>query len=1265
LQANGIAAQSPAAIKTWLSQRRNYILQELDNVAANFEFTVNGGNNFSTAQNLVTLTGTAPVQVKTIKINGVTYPVTWTGVTQWTLHYALGPGVNALNLQAYDSYGNLIGSLSDSISITYTGTPQLPQDHLVINEIMYNPAAPEAEFVEIHNRSTFTAFDLSNYRLAGVDFNFPEGTIIPSNGYVLAVENHAAFLNAYGTGLPVAGVYSGKLDNGGERLRLVRPGATPAEDLLIDEVTYDDDPPWPVLADGFGPSLQLIDSAQDNNRIANWTAVAGSGGTETNTIFGITGVWKYEQSGTDLGTAWRQPGYNDTAWPSGAALLYVATADLPAPKNTQLTFTSPQQTTFYFRKSFTFNGNPATTTLTANFVLDDGAVVYLNGVEVLRVGMPPGVINYNTFSSRTITTAAYEGPFNLPAAALVAGVNVLAVEVHQASSGSSDIVFGMTLDAVWTLPAPYTPGAPNSVATNLPPIPLVWVNELQVQNVTGPQDNFGQRDPWVELYNSSPTPLTLTNFYLTDTYTNLTRWAFPAGATLNPGEFKLVWLDGQPEQTSGSHWHAGFAAPAPTGAVALVQVANNRTSIVDYLNYNLPVADRSYGAFPDGTPTRRTRFYVPTPGAPNSDGYPEVPVVINEWMAGNTSTINDPLDGKFSDWFELYNAGSEPVDLSGFTLTDNLSNPTKSIIPDGFVIQPGEYLLVWADSEPQQNGQGSHLHADFALSLGGEALGLYAPNGFPIHTLTFGPQTNDISEGFWPDGGGNRYFMPTPTPGAPNQIPNQPNLPPTLASIGNKTVNELALLSFTVSATDPDAQQTLTYSLDEGAPAGAAINSESGVFTWTPTEAQGPNVYGITIRVTDNGTPSLSDFETISVTVNEVNVAPVLHPIGNRTVNEETLLTFTALASDSDLPANTLTFSLDEGAPAGAAINPNSGVFTWTPTAQQAPGVYPVTIVVTDNGTPPLNASETIHVTVNNVTLTAPVLSLVAMSNGFFSFQVSGDAGPDYVIERSPALVPANWVPVFTNVSPTLPFQWSAGPRPQPREPLNVYKILPRPGGLEKVTLHLANVKSGGERGGRLRASRVRLRQRELVADGVDGVQQREVARRKFRANAGSLRLRDRRRQNAEEQVRRGRHQRNGLLRRLQLRPEKLTMVATKFRVVPLLAGVGVVCGLVMHRHFLAGQPVFPDAIRSLPEPAHRGDVGFRIIKRHAEPLLRAGERVAIAQIHPAVRAHPPLESIRRVGHVVHCHHIIRAIETVHHVRDRPGAGNRTRAVGE
>jgi hypothetical protein len=102
------------------------------------------------------------------------------------------------------------------------------------------------------------------------------------------------------------------------------------------------------------------------------------------------------------------------------------------------------------------------------------------------------------------------------------------------------------------------------------------------------------------------------------------------------------------------------------------------------------------------------------------------------------------------------------------------------------------------------------------------------------------------------------------------------NTAPVLAAIGDKTVNELATLSFTATATDAQSPpQTLTYSLDAGAPAGAAITA-AGAFTWTPTEAQGPGSFSITIRVTDNGSPVLDDFETITVTVNEENAAPVL-----------------------------------------------------------------------------------------------------------------------------------------------------------------------------------------------------------------------------------------------------------------------------------------------------------------------------------------------------------------------------------------------------
>jgi len=345
-------------------------------------------------------------------------------------------------------------------------------------------------------------------------------------------------------------------------------------------------------------------------------------------------------------------------------------------------------------------------------------------------------------------------------------------------------------------------------------------------------------------------------------------------------------------------------------------------------------------------------------------------------MASNTGTLADPADGHYDDWFELYNAGPTVVDLSGYTLTDTPTNATQFTIPPGYAVPAGGYLLVWADNDTGQNATNSpELHTNFKLSGGGEFIGLYSPNGTNIDAVTFAAQTNDISQGRYPDGNsGQFYFMQTPTPGTANLLGIVSNQPPALSSIGAKSINEGSQLAFTAVAADPDAGQTLMYSLDPGAPQGASINPSSGVFIWTPSEAQGPGSYPITVRVTDNGSPALSDFETIAITVNEVNTSPSLAFVNNQSVNEGSLLTFVASASDPDVPANALTFSLDPGAPAGASINPTNGTFSWTPTEAQGPGTNSITVRVTDNGSPALSDAQTFAVVVNEVNV-APVLA--------------------------------------------------------------------------------------------------------------------------------------------------------------------------------------------------------------------------------------------------------------------------------------------------
>jgi hypothetical protein len=98
-------------------------------------------------------------------------------------------------------------------------------------------------------------------------------------------------------------------------------------------------------------------------------------------------------------------------------------------------------------------------------------------------------------------------------------------------------------------------------------------------------------------------------------------------------------------------------------------------------------------------------------------------------------------------------------------------------------------------------------------------------------------------------------------------VPPTGNHAPELAAIGNRSINEGSTLSFTASAIDGDTGQHLRFSLDPGAPVGAAINLNTGAFTWTPPDGAAASSFSVTVRVTDDGSPNLSDFETFTVTV--------------------------------------------------------------------------------------------------------------------------------------------------------------------------------------------------------------------------------------------------------------------------------------------------------------------------------------------------------------------------------------------------------------
>jgi hypothetical protein len=165
--------------------------------------------------------------------------------------------------------------------------------------------------------------------------------------------------------------------------------------------------------------------------------------------------WKYEQSGSDLGTAWRMPQYDDSAWASGRALLGVETTNIlalleaqGATWHTPLALTNVDGTeinTYYFRAMVDVRFAMASSTLTLRHVVDDGAVFYVNGAEAGRFNMPGGPISYPTFAPMGMPEGVIRA---IELAGFVAGTNVIAVEVHKRGAGDTDVLFGAQLIGV-------------------------------------------------------------------------------------------------------------------------------------------------------------------------------------------------------------------------------------------------------------------------------------------------------------------------------------------------------------------------------------------------------------------------------------------------------------------------------------------------------------------------------------------------------------------------------------------------------------------------------------------------------------------------------------------------------------------------------------------------------------------------------------------------------------------------------------------------
>jgi len=511
--------------------------------------------------------------------------------------------------------------------------------------------------------------------------------------------------------------------------------------------------------------------------IENPGVIYGSTGSTTTTslITSMTQSWKYLASATDpaLGTAWYQYSYPaGDAWLSGAGLLYLEGNGNVTPRNTLLpgvTSTKPYST-YYFRTHFTFAGTPNdVTSLTLKTQVDDGAVLYLNGVDLYRVRMAAGTVTYTTLTENgaqpptgDATTVETWTVTMTPAlkAALKNGDNVLSSEVHQCATSSTDIVWGCTLDANIT-----TGGSIIVREVDIPANITALMNNLRVTEVMyNPPGGNGYE--YIELKNTSTTTtLDLTGVRLTDAVD----FTFPS-KTLAPGQYVLVVADllkFQSRYGAGLNVAGQFTGKlSDNGELVVVKLPEPYSTALTRFDYRpdwFPSTNGGGRSLVIINPTAAAstwdsrwswRASLGPAGSPGADE-PTVPqgtIVLNELR---THSDEDPPLG-LGDWIELKNTTADAVNIGGWYLSDDAADLTKYRIADNTIVQAGDYHVL---------NERDHFGDFFALSELGETLYLSSclPGGglgSYREILTFDAAEREVTLGRYTNSRGLTEFVP-------------------------------------------------------------------------------------------------------------------------------------------------------------------------------------------------------------------------------------------------------------------------------------------------------------------------------------------------------------------------------------------------------------------------------------------------------------------------------------------------------------------------
>ena len=355
--------------------------------------------------------------------------------------------------------------------------------------------------------------------------------------------------------------------------------------------------------------------------------------------------WQYYDQGSLDNTQWKEKKFNTASWASGTAPFgygTVGTTDKAADYNTTLDYgddANNKRPTYYFRKSFTLSEEPTMEdSYILNYYLDDGAIFYINGIEVGKFYCNSGCSYYDYSTDYMGSTAAY-GSIEVPREVLMKGVNILSVEVHNTSAKSTDIFFDAELkssklesrfvstqetivlsDVLGSgqnhLIAMYEKIANPQQLLEVGASPI-RINEVSAGNSIYVNDYF-KRNDWVELYNTTDTDIDVAGMYLSDSKSNPQKYQIVATDEVNtivPAHgYLIIWCD---KLTPISQLHAPFKLDNADGAYVILQSEDGTWS--DKIEYYEQDRWSTYGRYPDGG-HMTSHLSQPTISLPNMMG---------------------------------------------------------------------------------------------------------------------------------------------------------------------------------------------------------------------------------------------------------------------------------------------------------------------------------------------------------------------------------------------------------------------------------------------------------------------------------------------------------------------------------------------------------------------------------------------------------------------------------------------------------------------